>query len=130
MSDLDDIIKQISFDKNGLIPVIVQDSLSRDVLMMAWMNEESLKLTLSTRDMTYYSRSRRKIWRKGEVSGQTQRLQSLRLDCDGDCLLAKIEQKGVACHTGHYSCFYRDYQGSDFIEIDPILKNPKDLYKD
>jgi phosphoribosyl-AMP cyclohydrolase len=97
----------VQFDANGLVPAIAQDSRSGAVLMMAWMNRESLARTLSTGHVTYWSRSRRKLWRKGETSGHTQRLVEAYVDCDGDTLLLKVEQTGPACHTGAPTCFFR-----------------------
>lgn len=101
----------IDFSK-GLVPCTVQDAASGDVLMLAFVNEEALELTLRTREMHFWSRSREEIWRKGETSGATQRLVSLRYDCDGDALLALVEPAGPACHTGERTCFYRDVEGS------------------
>ena len=100
---------KIKFDEKHLIPVIVQDYQSCEVLMMAWMNLETVIKTLETKQMTYWSRSRNSIWIKGETSGNKQRLISLLIDCDKDCLLAKVEQTGAACHTNHRSCFYTDF---------------------
>jgi phosphoribosyl-AMP cyclohydrolase len=95
------------FDANGLIPAIAQDAASGEVLMFAWMNAESLRLTLETGQATYWSRSRGKLWRKGEESGHTQRVTEMRVDCDQDVLLLRVEQEGAACHTGERRCFYR-----------------------
>jgi len=100
-------LKNVKFNSDGLVPCIAQDYLTREVLMMAWMNEESLKLTIETGYCTYYSRSRQKLWKKGEESGHVQKLISLSYDCDGDTLLALVEQTGAACHTGNRTCFYR-----------------------
>ena len=98
----------VKFDAAGLVPAIAQDAESGEVLMMAWMNRESLRLTLETGRATYWSRSRGELWIKGETSGHTQTVRSVAVDCDGDTLLLKIDQVGAACHTGHRSCFYRD----------------------
>lgn len=106
-------LKKICWNKDGLVPVVAQDATSAQVLMMAWMNEEALMKTLDTGDIHYYSRSRQSLWRKGETSGHTQKLISLRLDCDGDTLLVQIEQTGVACHTGRPSCFYQQLERPD-----------------
>ncbi len=122
------IFSQVSFDAQGLIPAIAQDHLTGQVLMMAWMNREALEETLSTGHVCYWSRSRSKLWRKGESSGQQQRLVELRIDCDGDTILMKVEQKGVACHTGRKSCFYRLAKDGVWAETDPVLIDPKDLY--
>jgi phosphoribosyl-AMP cyclohydrolase len=100
-------LSDIKFNKDGLIPVIAQCVQSGTVLMMAWMNEEALKKTIDTNDMYYFSRSRQKLWQKGETSGHFQKLIELRLDCDNDTLLALIEQTGAACHTGTKSCFFK-----------------------
>lgn len=101
-----DIVNKVVFDAEGLVPVIAQRHDTGEVLMMAWMNKEALAATLETKQMTYWSRSRKKLWRKGETSGNTQTLKELLLDCDGDTLLAKVEQVGVACHTGAPNCFF------------------------
>ena len=100
-------LSNVNFNKDGLLPVISQCLHSGKVLMMAWMNEDSLRKTIETKDMYYFSRSRNKLWKKGETSGNFQRLHELRLDCDSDTLLALIEQTGVACHTGVKSCFFK-----------------------
>ena len=103
----DDLEAALAFDAQGLIPAIARQHDSGEVLMMAWMNRESLAATLASGQVTYWSRSRQTLWRKGERSGQTQRLVRLLLDCDGDTLLIEVDQAGVACHTGRRSCFYR-----------------------
>lgn len=103
---LSSVIENLAFDVNGLIPVIAQDHRSREILMMAWMNREAIDRTLASGDMTYWSRSRSQLWRKGETSGHHQRLISMRFDCDGDTLLCDVEQLGAACHTGRTTCFY------------------------
>jgi phosphoribosyl-AMP cyclohydrolase len=100
----------VAFDANGLVPAIAQDAKSGEVLMMAWMNADSLRRTLSEGDVIYWSRSRKKLWRKGETSGHTQRLVEAYVDCDGDTLLLKVEQTGPACHTGAPTCFFRKVQ--------------------
>jgi len=107
--DTETLLKEVKYNEQGLIPVIAQDHETNEVLMMAWMNEESLRLTLKTRKLTYYSRSRQKLWVKGETSGHFQELVSLSVDCDGDTLLAKVIQSGAACHTGNRTCFFRTY---------------------
>jgi len=109
MSPLDNL----KFDANGLIPAIIQDHANGDVLMMAWMNRESLDKTIETGLCTYWSRSRAKFWVKGETSGHLQHVRSLSVDCDQDCLLIKVEQVGAACHDHYRSCFYRDLEGGD-----------------
>lgn len=105
-----DFLSSVQFDGNGLVPAIAQDHKTGDVLMMAWMNAESLRRTLSTGDVTYWSRSRQQLWRKGESSGHTQKLKEAFVDCDGDTLLLKVEQVGPACHTGAPNCFFRKMQ--------------------
>jgi phosphoribosyl-AMP cyclohydrolase len=102
-----EFLAAISFDKDGLVAAVAQDHKTGEVLMLAWMNRESLSLTLSTGDVTYWSRSRRALWRKGETSGHIQRLVEATVDCDGDALVFKVEQTGPACHTGNRTCFYR-----------------------
>jgi phosphoribosyl-AMP cyclohydrolase len=102
-----DFLATVRFDEHGLVPAIAQSAATGQVLMMAWMNRESLELTLTTKDVTYWSRSRQKLWRKGETSGHTQRLVEVLVDCDGDVVLLKVDQLGPACHTGAPSCFFR-----------------------
>ncbi len=106
----DEFLAAVSFDANGLVPAIAQDAKNGDVLMMAWMNAEALRITLETGEVTYWSRSRSKLWRKGETSGHTQRLVAAYVDCDGDTLVFKVEQIGPACHTGAPTCFFRKLQ--------------------
>ncbi len=107
--DIETLLNEVRYNEQGLVPVIAQDHKSNEVLMMAWMNEESLKITLKTRKLTYFSRSRQKLWVKGETSGHFQELVSLSVDCDGDTLLAKVIQTGAACHTGNRTCFFKTY---------------------
>lgn len=104
--DLETIIANLAFDDNGLIPVITQDDATGDVLMFAWMNQESLRHTIERRCMTYWSRSRQQLWLKGETSGHFQRLVSMAFDCDGDAIVCRVNQEGAACHTGRNDCFY------------------------
>lgn len=105
---------KLDFEKgNGLLPVIVQDVKTKEVLMLAYMNEESLKKTIETKVATYYSRSRQQLWVKGETSGHYQYVKDMRIDCDEDTILLMVEQVGAACHTGHYSCFYRNIEGEE-----------------
>ncbi len=110
-----DTIEEIKFDERGLVPVIVQDYATAEVLMFAWMNRESYRKTLETGIMTYWSRSRRKLWVKGETSGNVQEIREIFFDCDADCILCKVEQKGLgaACHTGYKSCFHRKVNRED-----------------
>ena len=107
----DEILARVRFDSAGLVPAIAQDSASRQVLMLAWMNEEAFRATMTTRRATYFSRSRQRLWVKGETSGNSQQVVQLRLDCDGDAVLLLVEQQGSACHTGEQSCF--DVGGAD-----------------
>ena len=118
----------LKFDLNGLIPAIAQQHDTGEVLMLAWMNQESIDETLSTGNVTYWSRSRNKLWRKGETSGQTQRLIDMRMDCDGDTLLLLVDQKGAACHTGHRDCFFRSIRDGEPVEIAPVIADPAALY--
>jgi len=107
----------IKYDANGLIPAVVQDATTNEVLMVAYMNEESLKLTLSTGKTHFWSRSRKKLWLKGETSGHFQAVKEIFLDCDLDTVLVKVDQTGVACHTGHRSCFYRKLTEKGLVEV-------------
>lgn len=118
----------IVFDASGLVPAIAQQHDTGEVLMMAWMNREAVSETLATGRVCYFSRSRNKLWRKGETSGQVQSLKELRLDCDGDALLLLVDQTGVACHTGRRSCFYRAARDGALIEIAAPLVSPEALY--
>ena len=103
-----EILKQLKFNADGLIPAIAQDEKTNEVLMMAWMNEESLHLTISTGYATYFSRSRNQLWKKGDTSGHLQQVVSIQADCDFDCILLKVKQTGAACHTGKRSCFFNE----------------------
>lgn len=124
----------ITFDNSGLIPAIAQDADTGTILMVAWMNAESLAETFATGRAVYWSRSRRRLWRKGEESGHVQTVSELRLDCDGDVLLLKVKQEGgIACHTGRESCFFRRLDGDTGNAVwtitDPVLKDPELIYK-
>ncbi|MFL0810921.1 MAG: phosphoribosyl-AMP cyclohydrolase [Agarilytica sp.] len=122
-------LEQIKWNADGLVAAIAQDANSGKILMMAWMNEDSLKLTLEEGIAVYWSRSRQAIWRKGESSGNTQKISEIRLDCDGDAILLKVEQLGgIACHTGRESCFYRLLKDEQWQTTDAVLKDPKDMY--
>lgn len=119
----------VKWDADGLIPAIAQDHLSGRVLMVAWMNREALALTVAEQRGIYWSRSRRKLWRKGEESGHVQLLKELRLDCDGDVIVLQVEQLGgIACHTGRESCFYRRFEAGEWRVVDPELKHPDEIY--
>lgn len=114
---------------NGLIPVIAQDEKSGEVLMLAYMNEESYNLTLETGEAVYYSRSRKKLWHKGESSGCVQKVKAIRIDCDNDTLLLLVDQVGgAACHTGRRSCFYREQRGNQLRECSPQVFDPEEVY--
>ena len=126
---LPDWLKDIRWSDDGLVPAIAQDATSGDILMMAWMNAESLKLTAEEGQAVYWSRSRGKLWRKGETSGHQQIVSEIRLDCDEDVILLKVEQKGgMACHTGRRSCFYRKLENGQWQSVDPVLKDPDEIY--
>ena len=123
------LIETVRFDAAGLVPAIAQQHDTGEVLMMAWMNREALRETLGSGRVCYWSRSRAALWRKGERSGQVQRLVELRVDCDGDTLLLRVDQTGVACHTGRRSCFYRVAHPDGRIEeVLPVERDPRDLY--
>ena len=118
----------LRFDSGGLIPAIAQQHDTGEVLMMAWMNAASIAETLATGRVCYWSRSRGKLWRKGETSGQVQHLREIRIDCDGDTVLLLVDQHGVACHTGRRNCFYRAVREGELIEIAAPLMDPEALY--
>lgn len=119
----------VAWDERGLVPAIAQDAVGGRVLTLAWMNREALEATVVSGYATYWSRSRGKLWRKGESSGHRQRVVELRLDCDGDTVLLRVEQQaGIACHTGRESCFYRRLEGDAWQVADPVLKDPADIY--
>jgi phosphoribosyl-AMP cyclohydrolase len=127
MSWLDDV----HWDENGLVPAIAQDVHSGRVLMLAWMNREALALTAAEGRAVYWSRSRGRLWRKGEESGHVQKLHELRLDCDADVVILQVEQLGgIACHTGRESCFYRRLHDGAWEVVDPVLKAPDAIYAD
>ncbi len=123
-------LDEIRFNGDGLVPVIAQDASSGRVLMLAWMNREALELTVQKNQAVYWSRSRQKLWHKGEESGHTQQVKEIRFDCDEDVILLKVEQKGgIACHTGRESCFYRRLEGERWIEVDSVIKDPDEIYR-
>lgn len=123
-------LNEVNFDADGLIPAIAQDYKTGKVLMFAWMSREALQQTESTKKAVYWSRSRNKLWRKGEESGHTQIVHSIRLDCDEDVILLGVEQiGGIACHTGRCSCFFKTLQDGKWKIDQPVLKNPEDIYK-
>lgn len=123
-------LDEIKWNGDGLVPVIVQEISTSKVLMSAWMNREALTSTVETGQATYWSRSRGKLWRKGEQSGHVQYIKEIRLDCDGDAILLIVEQQGgIACHTGRRSCFFRKLQGRQWDTIDPVVKDPAAIYR-
>ena len=125
-----ELLEQIKFDSNGLVPVIAQDYKTNEVLMMAYMNEEAFIKSMETGKVHYFSRSRNKLWLKGETSGHFQTIKSISLDCDGDTLLVKVEQVEAACHTGHYSCFYRELSKDGIKETSDKVFDEKSVYGD
>lgn len=125
-----DWLDDIKWTADGLVPVIAQDAATGEVLMFAWMNRESLSLTVQEGRAVYWSRSRNRLWRKGEESGHVQQVRDMRLDCDKDVLLLKVEQiGGIACHTGRRSCFFHRLHGQQWQPVEPVLKDPASFYK-
>ena len=123
-------LNEVPWDKDGLVPVIAQDFSTGRVLTLAWMNREALTLTAEKGEAVYWSRSRKKLWRKGEESGHTQKVRELRLDCDSDAILLRVDQAGgIACHTGRESCFFRKLENGRWVATDPVLKDPADIYR-
>jgi phosphoribosyl-AMP cyclohydrolase len=123
-------LNEVPWDKDGLIPVITQEFSTGRVLTLAWMNREALTLTAAKGEAVYWSRSRKKLWRKGEESGHTQKVRELRLDCDSDAILLRVDQAGgIACHTGRESCFFRKLEDGRWVTTDPVLKDPAAIYK-
>ncbi|WP_336365812.1 phosphoribosyl-AMP cyclohydrolase [Marinobacter sp. C2H3] len=119
----------VQWTADGLVPAIAQDAATGEILMMAWMNREALALTAEEGQAVYWSRSRGKLWRKGESSGHQQVVRAIRLDCDADVVLLKVEQKGgIACHTGRRSCFYRALEDGQWVTVEPVLKDPGAIY--
>lgn len=128
--DSPDWLNAIRWTEDGLVPAIAQDAETGEILMMAWMNRESLRLTAEEGHAVYWSRSRGKLWRKGETSGHQQVVIDIRLDCDEDVILLKVEQKGgIACHTGRRSCFYRTLKDGAWVAVDPVIKDPDAIYR-
>ena len=125
----DDWLDTLKWDANGLVPAIAQDAGTSKVLMLAWMNRESLAKTVATGEAHYWSRSRQKLWRKGERSGYVQRVREIRLDCDEDVVLLEVEQSGgIACHTGRERCFFRRLERGRWVEVEPVLRDPQGIY--
>ncbi|MFP4146549.1 MAG: phosphoribosyl-AMP cyclohydrolase [Halorhodospira sp.] len=124
-----EVLKSLPFNEDGLLPAIAQQHDTGEVLMLAWMTRQALEETVRTGRVCYYSRSRGKLWRKGESSGQVQHLRELRLDCDGDTLLLRVDQRGPACHTGRRSCFYNVLQGDRIVVNEAPMTDPEELYR-
>ncbi len=129
-------LDEVKWDANGLVPAIAQEAGSNDVLMFAFMNREALAKTAELGEAVYWSRSRERLWRKGEESGHVQKVKELRLDCDNDVVLLKVEQLGqgasepsIACHTGRHSCFFQIYRDGAWQTVDPVLKDPERIYR-
>ncbi len=126
-------LNHTKWDADGLVPVIAQEASTNDVLMFAWMNREALARTVELGQAVYWSRSRKKLWHKGEESGHYQQVHEIRLDCDEDVVLLKVTQVGdIACHTGRHSCFFQKFEGGeqgDWVEVDPVIKDPDAIYK-
>lgn len=126
-------LDEIRWDENGLVPVIAQEAATGDVLMFAWMNRDALARTAECGEAVYWSRSRKKLWHKGEESGHIQKVHEIRLDCDNDVVLLKITQQGhepgIACHTGRHSCFFSKLVQGEWQPVDPVLKDPQTIYK-
>ena len=132
-----DWLDKVKWDDAGLVPVIAQEASTQDVLMFAWMNREALQQTIATGHAVYWSRSRKRLWHKGEESGHVQHVHEVRLDCDEDVVLLKVEQVGgIACHTGRHSCFFQKFERSEgstdageWVSVDPVIKDPEHIYK-
>lgn len=124
-------LNQVSWTQDGLVPVVVQETGSGKVLMFAWMNREALQRTVKSGEAVYWSRSRKKLWRKGEESGHVQKVKDIRLDCDQDVLLLTVEQVGgIACHTGRHNCFFHKLRDGKWVVTDPVIKDPKEVCKE
>ena len=123
-------LNEVPWDKDGLIPVVTQEASTGRVLTLAWMNRDALAATAKGGEAVYWSRSRKKLWRKGEESGHTQKIREIRLDCDSDAILLRVDQAGgIACHTGRESCFFRKLENGRWVTTDPVLKDPAAIYK-
>ncbi|MCU0973069.1 MAG: phosphoribosyl-AMP cyclohydrolase [Burkholderiales bacterium] len=126
----DSWLNKVNWSDDGLVPVVTQDATSGRILMHAWMNRAALAETVKTGDAVYWSRSRRRLWRKGEESGHVQHVREVRLDCDEDALLLRVDQVGgVACHTGRESCFFLRLEEGTWVDVDPVLKDPREIYR-
>mgnify|MGYP003932277509 CR=1 FL=1 len=123
-------LDEIKWDNDGLVPAIAQETGTGKILMMAWMNREALELSVKEGRAIYWSRSRNKLWRKGEESGHVQTIKDIRLDCDNDVVLLEVEQLGgIACHTGRHNCFYKQLQNDQWVEVESVIKDPEQIYK-
>lgn len=130
MSTQDNWLNKVNWSDDGLVPAIAQDATSNEVLMVAWMNREALKRTVESGEAVYWSRSRKKLWHKGEESGHVQKIHEIRLDCDEDVILLKIEQiGGISCHTGRHDCFFQKLENHEWTVTEPVLKDPSEIYK-
>ncbi len=130
MNDAPAWLQQVRWNPDGLVPVITQDAASGQVVMFAWMNREALQLTASQGDAVYWSRSRNRLWRKGEQSGHCQRVREIRLDCDNDAILLRVDQQGgIACHTGRTSCFHQRLEDGRWRSVEPVLRDPAEIYQ-
>jgi phosphoribosyl-AMP cyclohydrolase len=126
----EDWLDEVGWNEEGLVPVIAQEASSGRILMFAWMNRASLAQTVATGEATYWSRSRKRLWRKGEESGHVQKVMEIRLDCDEDAVLLSVEQVGgIACHTGRHNCFFRKLDGGRWVVTDPVIKEPGTIYR-
>ena len=126
----DSWLNKVNWTQEGLVPVIAQEAASGRVLMFAWMNRDALKQTVESGEAVYWSRSRKKLWHKGEESGHVQKVTEIRLDCDEDVVLLTVEQMGgIACHTGRHSCFFQKLEGRQWQAVEPVLKDPGEIYK-
>lgn len=129
MSNISAWLDKVQWTSEGLVPVIAQEAGTGKVLMFAWMNREALRLTNETGHAVYFSRSRNKLWHKGEESGHTQIVHEIRLDCDEDVVLLSVEQiGGIACHTGRHNCFFQKLENDHWVTVDPVIKDPKEIY--
>lgn len=130
---MDELLNAVRWNADGLAPAIAQERGSKDVLMLAWMNREALALTAQGGQAVYWSRSRQRLWHKGEESGHVQQVHEIRLDCDADVILLQVtqlgHQPGIACHTGRHSCFYRVWNNGQWQSVDPVLKDPGSIYE-
>src|SRR5215831_14171446 len=126
----EDWLDKVKWNEDGLVPAIAQEVATNRVLTLAWMNRESLAKTVATGEAHYWSRSRRKLWRKGEESGYVQKVREVRLDCDEDAVLLAVEQTGgIACHTGRERCFFRKLQGNEWVAVEPVIRDPGEIYR-